>query len=293
MLALVGCATASGNDEKKPKPAVKITPPAATQAQKDRFVRDINLALEKGLVDKAEALVVRLRYIDPKNPEALIARGEIFSRQSRYGKAIKVFSQLIKDRKLIARAHQGRGLANLQMGNSFVAMGDLRRAVALNKELWRSWNGLGYYFDTVQKWEEAEKSYTAALAVRRDKPSVFNNRGSSKLMQRRYSDALVDFRAALKLDPNIAVSRMNIRLALAWLGRYVEAIAGATKPELPSVLNNVGYVAMIKGEYAAAEAYFARAMVLSPSFHDIAATNLKKLEALKSQRRTSKIGKKR
>ena len=293
MLALVGCATSSSNDKKKPKPAAKITTPAPTQAQKDRFVRDINLALEQGQLDTAETLVVRLRYIDPKNPEALIARGEILSRQSRYGKAIKVFNQLIKDKKLTARAHQGRGLANLQMGNSFVAMGDLKRAVALNKELWRSWNGLGYYFDTVQKWDEAEKGYSAALAIRRDKPSIFNNRGASKLMQRRYEGALVDFRAALKLDPNLAVARMNIRLALAWLGRYVEAIAGAAKPELPAVLNNVGYVAMIKGEYAAAEAYFARAMVLSPSFHEIAATNLKKLEALKSRRRTSKIGKKR
>ena len=293
MLALVGCATASGNDEKKPKPAVKATTAAETQAQKDRFVRDINLALEQGQIDTAAALVVRLRFIDPKNPEALIARGEILVRQSHYGRAIEVFSLLIKDKKLIARAHQGRGLANLQMGNSFVAMGELKKAVALNKELWRSWNALGYYYDTVQKWDEAEKNYNAALAIRQDKPSIYNNRGSSKLMQRRYQAALVDFGAALKLDPNLTVARMNIRLTLAWLGRYVEAIAGTAKTELPAVLNNVGYIAMIKGEYAAAEAYFARAMELSPSFHEIAATNLKKLEAFKSRQRASKTGKKR
>jgi len=293
MLALAGCASVSGIDAKKPNPATGAAAAAMTQAQKDRFVRDINLALERGRVDTAESLVVRFQYIDPKNPEVRIARGEILIRQARYGKAIEIFAQLIQDKKLLARAHQGRGLANLQMGNSYVAMGELKKAVALNKELWRSWSALGYYYDTVRKWNEAERNYNVALAIRRDKASIFNNRGSSRLMQRRYADALADFRVALKLDPNLAVSSMNIRLTLAWLGRYVEAIAGAAKREIPAVLNNVGYIAMIKGEYAAAEAYFVRAMELSPSFHEIAATNLKKLEAFKSRWRASKTGKRR
>ena len=292
MLALAGCASVSGKDAKKPNPAPGATA-ALTQAQKDRLVRDINLALEHGRVDTAESLVVRLQYVDPKNPEVRIARGEILIRQARYGKAIEIFGQLIEDKKLLARAHQGRGLANLQMGNSYVAMGELKKAVALNKELWRSWNALGYYYDTVHKWNEAERNYDAALAIRRDKASIFNNRGSSKLMQRKYADALADFRVALKLDPNLAAASMNIRLTLAWLGRYVEAIAGAAKREYPVVLNNVGYIAMIKGEYAAAEAYFVRAMELSPSYHEIAATNLNKLEALKSRRRASRTGKRR
>lgn len=277
---LTGCATASSEEPAKPAPA-ELT--ELQKKQEKRFVKDIHQALEDGEANTAEALLVRLLYINPKSVEARLARGEIFLHQRRYSQAADTFSGLISESLMLARSHQGLGLAQLQMGKMELAKKELEEAVSLDGELWRAWNALGYYYDFKREWNESEKSYDRALEVRRDKAIIFNNRGFSKLMQADYESSLQDFERALKRDPRLRVARMNIRLAQAWLGRYVEALAGASRAELPLVLNNVGYIAMIKGEYATAEAYFSRAMELSPSFHEIASNNLRKLEALRSR----------
>lgn len=265
------------------------TAPEASDKQKKeqeaRFIKDIYRALDQGDLAMADALLIRVLYINPKSVEARLARGEILLRQARYGLAKEAFKSLVKEEKLLARSYQGLGVARLQQGRRATAKQAFDKAVSLDSELWRAWNGLGYFYDSVKDWKRAEQSYDRALKLRRDKPALFNNRGFSKLMQSRYEDAIVDFRAALQMSPLLKVTRMNIRLAQAWLGRYVEAAAGASKKDLPTVLNNIGYIAMIKGEYAAAEAYFSRAMELSPSFNETASNNLQKLEVFKSQRR--------
>lgn len=265
------------------------TAPEASDKQKKeqeaRFIKDIYRALDQGDLAMADALLIRVLYINPKSVEARLARGEILLRQARYGLAKEAFKSLVKEEKLLARSYQGLGVARLQQGRRATAKQAFDKAVSLDSELWRAWNGLGYFYDSVKDWKRAEQSYDRALKLRRDKPALFNNRGFSKLMQSRYEDAIVDFRAAPQMSPLLKVTRMNIRLAQAWLGRYVEAAAGASKKDLPTVLNNIGYIAMIKGEYAAAEAYFSRAMELSPSFNETASNNLQKLEAFKSQRR--------
>lgn len=285
LCVLAACATAPGKKEtaaKKP-PSPPPIPESVKKEQEARLIKDVYRALEEGDMGTADTMLQRVVLINPKSIEARLAQGEVFMRLNRYQEAINVFNRLIIEEKVLARAYQGLGLARLQRNELPRAKEALEKAVALNDELWRAWNGLGFYYDRQKNWAEAEKSYNAALEVRRDKPSLFNNRGFSKLMRRRYEEAIEDFRAALGLDPNLPVARMNIRLAQAWLGRYVEAIAGSSQRELPEVLNNVGYIAMLKGEYAAAQAYFSRAMELSPSYNETAAKNLRKLEVIKSQ----------
>jgi Tfp pilus assembly protein PilF len=282
LAALVGCAS-TPKDDAAGQPVAAPVSDKTKKEQEARFIKDIYRALDEGNIATADALLVRVVQINRKSVEARLARGEIFLQQANYGPAIKIFRTLIKEKKLVARSYQGLGVARLQLGQPVAAKQAFDKAVSLDGELWRTWNGLGYYYDSVKDWKQAEQSYNRALKLRRDKPTLFNNRGFSKLMQSRYKDAIVDFQTALQLNPHLKVTRMNIRLAQAWLGRYVEAIAGASKKDLPEVLNNIGYVAMLKGEYTAAQAYFSRAMELSPSFNEAAANNLKKLEAFKSQ----------
>jgi Flp pilus assembly protein TadD len=50
---------------------------------------------------------------------------------------------------------------------------------------------------------------------------------------------------------------------------------------LPNLLNNVGYIAMQRGDLATAEGYFARAMESSPSYDAVAAQNIEQLKAKK------------
>lgn len=114
---------------------------------------------------------------------------------------------------------------------------------------------------------------------------VHNNLGMSYMLQRRFSEAVTEFRTAVKLEPGLEPLRANLRIALASQGNYVEALAGVPKRGLPDALNDVGYVAMMRGDYDNASAYFLRAMEISPTYHAMAARNLESLESLKAASR--------
>ncbi|MFK7944641.1 MAG: hypothetical protein AB8B85_17280, partial [Paracoccaceae bacterium] len=53
-------------------------------------------------------------------------------------------------------------------------------------------------------------------------------------------------------------------------------LAGQEAPaeELPDALNNVGYIAVVNGDFAVADQYLRRAMEISPTYHEAAAANL-------------------
>ena len=53
--------------------------------------------------------------------------------------------------------------------------------------------------------------------------------------------------------------------------------------DLAMALNNVGYIALLRGDYDHAEAYFTRAMEVDPTFNEIAWRNLKLLNNLRDE----------
>jgi Flp pilus assembly protein TadD len=81
---------------------------------------------------------------------------------------------------------------------------------------------------------------------------------------------------------------------LAASGRYTDAIAGIDKAHLPVVLNNIGYVAMSRGDFESADIFFNRAIDESPVYYDTAEENLERLHTLvgkpTNERRMQSIG---
>ena len=272
---LAGCATADGE-----APPDKTALPPDSQRE-GRLLAEIHRALDAKRVDDASPMLERLLFINPRSVEGHLAAARMHLLQGRHRLAIQSYEPLLDDPKVGARAHEGMGIAQLQSGDHEAARSHLATAVERDPGLWRAWNALGYLRDSARDWDDAEASYARALEARPDSAEVLNNRGFSRLLRGRYEDAIGDFRAALDAAPASKVARMNLRIALAWLGRYVEALAGVAPPDLPRVLNNVGYVAMLKGDYATAESYFSRAMEISPSYNTTAASNLRRLEEMK------------
>jgi Tfp pilus assembly protein PilF len=101
------------------------------------------------------------------------------------------------------------------------------------------------------------------------------------LMQKRLEEAVADFNRALRMDPEFEVARENLRLALAWQGKYVHAMAGASNRDMPRILNNTGFIALMRGDYGNAEAYLLRAMEIDPMYNDTAARNLAYLKQVR------------
>jgi hypothetical protein len=73
-----------------------------------------------------------------------------------------------------------------------------------------------------------------------------------------------------------------LRLAQAWQGRYDDAIRGASDRVLPQRLNDVGYVAMLRGDLGTAESLFLRAIAASPTYDTVAYKNLEELQRRKA-----------
>jgi Flp pilus assembly protein TadD len=286
-IGLAGCQTTGGQGPAD-QDAARLAKTTAAAEDEARLIRDLGQALEKGELSKARILIGRLRSLRPDQSEASLGEGEIELSQGHYAAAIAAFEKLLTVEPVSGRAHQGLGLAFLLTGRSDAAKKHFDIALGLDPNLWRSWNGLGYYHDVYKQWIESEESYSKAFKLKPDSAAVINNRGFSRLLQSQYEQAAEDFVAALRLNPKLTVARTNLQIAFAWLGKYEQALAGVSPETLPRTLNNVGYVAMLRGDYAVAEAYFTRAMEASPSYDEQAAANLRRLDALKSNKNVSK-----
>jgi Flp pilus assembly protein TadD len=182
------------------------------------------------------------------------------------------------------RALQGRGLALLLSDKRDAGFELLTQAVTADPTLWRAWNGIGQYHDGRQNWAEANRSYTIALQQNPKSSMVLTNVGASLLLQGRHREAEEKLARALALEPTNGVARTNLRLALAWQGRYVDALVGAKGEELISVLNDIGYVAILRRDYGNAEAYLTRALKESPTFYEPAWHNLQYMRSMQGKK---------
>lgn len=275
---LIGCSNRTGTED-----ALSVTPDqtTSTQSQRERGKELVALA-EKALKQKrlkdAELLLERALAADPGNPEVVLNYGELHLARAELQKAASTFTALMSEDPVRARALQGRGIAALLLGDTTIGRESLEQAVTADPTLWRAWNALGFLEDSNQNWIASDANYGKALTQNPGSAMIYNNRGFSRMMQRRVPEAIDDLSRALQIDQEFALARENLRLAYAWDGKYHLALSGVENQALPRVLNNVGYIAILRKDFAQAEAYLHRAMELSPRYHQQAAKNLAFLE---------------
>jgi Flp pilus assembly protein TadD len=184
---------------------------------------------------------------------------------------------------LKARALHNAGVALLLTDRPQQAEQELEAAVEFDPSSWRAWNALGRARDARRAWEEAAAAYERALTLAPDEGAVLNNFGMSKLSAGDPDGAAELFVRALEASPDLAPAETNLRLALALGGRYEEALAGVDAENLPAALNNVGYAALLRGDYAQARVLFLRAIDASPGFYEPAWSNLRFLSSVEAR----------
>lgn len=276
-LALGACATGGGAD------AATATTAAATDFNAAPLLDRADEALDDGLTEVASGhYQVVLRH-DAENPRARLGMAEINLAAGRGDAARPQFEALAGHPDLAPRARQGLGLALLKAGNPDKARAPLEAAVLADPGLWRAWNALATVHDRAADWAEARRCYDAALAAAPDSQRgiIENNLGFSLVLQGHYQDAVPHLMEAARRQRDMDLPRTNLRLALAWQGRYDEAVAGARPAERAAVLNNVGYVALLRGDYPQAESLLSRAVEASPSHFASAHGNLAHLKAVR------------
>lgn len=255
-------------------PASAAVPSAAMLSIADTTRND-------GRFGEAMQIYQEILVSEPKSTAAQFGVAECLLGVGNAEDARSLFDGLAHDATLHATALQGKGLAHLVLGQHEPAAKALHEATEADPSLWRAWNGLGLLADLKHEPHEAQADYTRALAINPDSAALHNNLGYSRLLAGQPNEAMSELRKAIGLDPDSETVQNNVRLALAAKGNYAEAIRGVSKDRLPVVLNNVGLVAMQRGDLAAAEGYFTRAMESSPSFNTVASQNIEQLKARK------------
>jgi len=278
LVALIGCETLSLSLDQE-EPEAEVLPVVAPVAPGTLALAD--RALSENRHEDARRLVQRVLLSEPENWEARLLLAELHLAMGAPRIAEPAFESLVDKAGVEGRALQGYGISLMLQGDLDGGLESLQRAVGQDSGLWRAWNALGYYHDSNQDWAAAGDSYGKALEGNPDSALIYNNRGFSLLMQRRLEEAVADFHHAQQLDPELDLAQENLRLALAWQGKYVHAMAGASNRDMARILNNVGFIAIMRGDYDNAEAYLLRAMEADPRYNETAARNLSYLEQVR------------
>jgi len=274
-IALSGCATGASE-----------AAPASVEASAQLRER-ASMALETGRAAQAKQLYESILAAAPDDPEALTGLGEAEVLLREYRDALahsRKAAQLSGERPdLEARARHNAGVALLLTDRPEEAKRELEVAVALDPASWRAWSALGRAHDAQGAWEEARAAHERAVALASDEGAALNNFGMSRLSAGDQEEAAALFVRALEASPDLAAAETNLRLALALDGRYDEALAGVDAAEMPDALNNAGYAALLRGDYAQARSLFLRAIDASPDFYEPAASNLRFLSTLEQR----------
>lgn len=277
MLALSGCA---GTSPDKHSDQIGV----ATKAQVDPITPAMlvlpEAAYEAGRYSDALQLYRELLVRDPNNVRVKLGIADCELASNDPTGANQLYQELEGDSSIHPRVLQGQGIALLRLGQNVPAEKALKDAVAADPKLWRAWNALGALYDANQKWEDADQAYAKALALEPRSAVVNNNLGFSLLSQGKLKEAIQTIQTALAIDPALQPAQMNLRIALALDGRYDEATAGAQGPTLSATLNNVGFAAMARGDYAKAESYFTQSVSASSSYEEMASKNLEELKVI-------------
>lgn len=272
-LTLAACASAT-------VPEVAVEEPLFRPASPQTLAL-AEAAFNEGRYRDATTILERVLLGEPENIQANLIMAEVSLAVGDLRRAAAGFNQLAVVEAVRPRALQGKAIALLRDGRGSGVQLELEEAVTSDPTLWRAWSALGFIHDAANEWDLAEDAYARAIELQPEAAIVHNNRGYSRILQKRYDDAIVDLVTALQLDPQSPETQRNLRMALAWSGNYNQALAGAVPGSRAEVLNNVGYVALLKGDFDEAEGYLLRAIETDPSFNQTAFRNLALLESMR------------
>lgn len=242
---------------------------------------EIQRALDDGRYLDAGRMLDAAILSGADDPDLTLMTAELAMARGAYSDALVRFRRVDGIAALRARALEGEGLILSLQGQSDAAIAALNTAVALNPDSWRSWNGLGAEYDRRRDWQKADIAYANALSHSARSPQVLNNRGFSYLSRGRPDEAIADFVAALDAKPDMQVARNNLRLAIAMKGDYRRAVAGISRDPAAD-LNNAGFAAMLRGDYADAKSLLGEAIKARHEYYALAAANLQLVDTLDS-----------
>lgn len=270
--------------------AALAKPKAEAPAPQPVLMSQLQDAVDANLMGQLKALIERAKLAQQDGSELTYYLSEYYLGTGALDQALAGFESVTGDEAVAARAQQGAGIAAYGLRRLPEAAMHLKAATGLDPNLPRAWNALGVTADATRDWALADTAYSEALRIAPGTAGYLSNRGYSRLLQRRDAEAIDDLTNAVTAEPGSEAIKNNLRIALALSGRYDDAIAGTDTRKLHIQLNNIGYAAMLRGDYATAESYFNQAIERSDVYYEAAHRNLLTLADLRRQGAQASVG---
>ena len=134
--------------------------------------------------------------------------------------------------------------------------------------------------DHDQNWAAADAAYARAETLTTNPASVLNNWGVSMMSRGNLPQAEATFQRALSFNSRLFNAKNNLAIVRGLQGNYELPVIPMTEKEKAIILNNLGLIALRKGEQGIARGLFAAAVDAHPQHYGAAADRLAALEGV-------------
>lgn len=233
-------------------------------------------ALAEGRSVEARDTYVAAVRVSSGDPRAVLGLAESHLALGQAERAAQLLASIDSNAVGISqgRLNQARGIAALRLDQPEKARRLLIRSVDADASLWRAWIALGRVRLMSKQTHAAQEAFLMAEQVAPANASAHNDIGMAYLRLENTDAALNQFEQALRIAPDHALAQANLRIVKAMKGDYRGAVTGVSPSERHHTLNNVGYIALMNGEFTLADRYLRHAIELSPTHHQVATVNL-------------------
>ncbi len=136
---------------------------------------------KEGKLSEAMTQVNSMLAQDPKNTNALRARGNIFFAENKFEEAYKDFDAIVELAPKSARAYFDRGIAGFTVGNDVKAVEDIDHALSMNPKLAKSLEAAP---KLLEKMDELRNGSSSVGAVRLKKGTVSTKKGTVSIKEK-------------------------------------------------------------------------------------------------------------
>ena len=132
--------------------------------------------------------------------------------------------------------------------------------------------------DQDNDWTTADAAYARAEKLSSRPAAILNNWGVSQMSRGDLTVAIATFERAVSFDPRLFGAKNNLAIARGLQGNYELPLVPLVDEERAILLNNLGIIAIRKGEEQTARGLFAAAVEAHPQHYASAADKLLALE---------------
>jgi Flp pilus assembly protein TadD len=246
---------------------------AALKAQK---------AVLDGKPDLAQLYYIKAFDLEPTNVQILQNMADLYSELKKYELVEVSLNLILKQQPNDINIIEQYGLLQLKQGKYPEAEKKLL-LVAAKQPGWRAYNGLGIIANLEGDPQKAEGFFKQADRLLPNSPELLNNIGFALYSANKLTEAVSFYNKALQINPGFKKALYNYALLQGRSSNYEQAYSAfASISSVAEANNNIGYIAMMNGDYPEANHYLQEAIKTAPEFYKKANDNLMRLEILEN-----------